>query len=85
MARGGKKAKRQANLKQRLRDQAAAKRAKGPPLPPSPPLSALPRGALDLSTALLFAGLGASAEDAGAPAEQELRSASSRSEEVRER
>merc|ERR1712232_1231292 len=50
----GKKAKRQAILKQRLRDEAAAKRAKG---------------------------AGASAEDAGAPAEQELRSASSRSEE----
>ena len=44
----GKNAKRQAVEKQRLRDEADAKRAKGPPLPPSHPLSALPRGALDL-------------------------------------
>ena len=39
----GKNAKRQAVEKQRLRDEADAKRAKGPPLPPS-----LPRVALDL-------------------------------------
>ena len=46
--RQGKNSKRQAVRKQQLRDEADAKRAKGPPLPPSPPLSALPRGALDL-------------------------------------
>ena len=44
----GKNAKRQAVCKQQLRGEADAKRAKGAPLPPSPPLSALPRGALDL-------------------------------------
>ena len=44
----GKHAKRQAVRKQQLRDKADAKRAKSAPLPPSPPLSALPRGALDL-------------------------------------
>ena len=44
----GKNAKRQAVRKQQLRGEADAKRAKGAPLPPSPPLSALPRGALDL-------------------------------------
>ena len=44
----GKNAKRQAVRKQQLRGDADAKRAKGPPLAPSPPLSALPRGALDL-------------------------------------
>ena len=46
----GKNAKRQAVRKQQLRGEfeADAKRAKGAPLPPSSPLSVLPRGALDL-------------------------------------
>jgi hypothetical protein len=44
----GKNAKRQAIRKQQLRGEADAKLAKGVPLSPSPPLSALPRGALDL-------------------------------------